>query len=248
VNARVQSATARPDEADPPNTHPHAVGLFAKPVIPGQVKTRLTPPLTPEQAATLYGAFLGDLAGMLHGLADRYDWMVFSTAPQAQRNTSPEGAPPPPRVERQQGEDLGGRMDHALAALLAAPGRRGAVLIGSDAPTVGPDQLELAFARLEDHDLVFGPSWDGGYYLVGANAPHGEVFEDIVWSTPEVLSETIKRVRDHELRAAFLPPWYDVDEARDMAFLRVHLRALLVEHGDAAPCPRTRTALGLPST
>jgi len=225
--------------------HPRAVGLFAKPVVPGQVKTRLTPPLTPEQAAHLYGAFLGDLAAMLDATSDRYDWVVFSTAPQAQRNTWPEGAPPPPAVERQKGDDLGGRMDHALAVLLKPEGRRAAVLIGSDAPTVGPDLLDLAFARLEDHDLVFGPSWDGGYYLVGANAPRGEVFRDIVWSTPEVLSETIKRVRAHELRAAFLPPWYDVDEAADMRFLRVHLRALLVEHGGDAPCPRTRTALGL---
>jgi hypothetical protein len=221
------------------------VGMFAKPVVPGDVKTRLTPPLTPERAARLYGAFLGDLAAMLDAGKDSFDWMVFTPAPQALRNTWPEDTPAPSVIERQTGADLGARMDHALTTLLAPPGRKAAVIIGSDAPTVDRHQIDLAFAKLEHHDLVFGPAWDGGYYLVGASAPHGEVFGDIVWSSPDVLSETLKRVRAHDLRAGFLPPWYDVDEAQDLAFLRVHLQAMLVEHGSAAPCPRTRTAMGL---
>jgi len=95
---------------------------------------------------------------------------------------------------------------------------------------------------LADADVVLGPSLDGGYYLVGTRRPQPGLFEGIAWSTPEVLDQTLERVRGAGLRAAFLPPWYDVDTAADLRFLRTHLRA--AELGaPLPPCPRTRAWL-----
>jgi rSAM/selenodomain-associated transferase 1 len=222
-----------------------AVGLFAKPVVPGRVKTRLCPPLTPGEAAVLYRAFLVDLSRMLDGAA--VDWKVFSTDTAGQRETWPAAAAPAPEILPQVGDDLGSRMLTALRHL-TGDGERPAVLIGSDHPTLSPAHLEAAFAALERAEMVFGPSTDGGYVLVGARTPRRELFEGIAWSTPAVLAETLDRAEEHGVRCAFLDPWYDVDTAEDLAFLRLHLRALVRELGDAAPCPATRRALaGLPT-
>ena len=217
-----------------------AVGLFTKPVVPGRVKTRLCPPLTPGEAAVLYRAFLVDLTRMLE-TAD-VDWVVFSTDPAGQRDTWPSDAATPREILPQVGDDLGARMLHALRHL-NGDGSVPAVLIGSDHPTLSPAHLRAAFTALGSTEMVFGPSTDGGYVLVGARTPRRELFEGIAWSTSTVLAETLDRAEAHGIRCAFLDPWYDVDDAGDLAFLRLHLRALELEHGEAAPCPATRRAL-----
>lgn len=180
-----------------------AVGLFAKPAVPGQVKTRLIPPLTPPQAATLYAAFLADVATTL-ATGNAWDWVVFSTDPQAQRATWPDPAPRPSAWYRQEGPDLGARMDHALTRLLEE-GRPAALLVGSDHPTLDPAILTRGVVSLEQAEVVLGPSTDGGYYLVGTTRPQPELFRDMPWSSPEVLGRTLSRIRGLGLRLADLP-------------------------------------------
>jgi rSAM/selenodomain-associated transferase 1 len=204
------------------------------------VKSRLVPPLTGEEAAGLYTAFLGDLADMLAAGGNAWRWWVYSTEPGEQKAMWPVEAALPEDWRPQRGADLGERMHGALAELLAEGAA--AVLIGSDHPTLPSAFLEEAFRLLADADVVLGPSLDGGYYLVGTRRPQPRLFEGIAWSTPGVLDQTLERIRGASLRAAFLPPWYDVDTAADLRFLRTHL--LAAELGaDLPPCPRTRSWL-----
>jgi len=218
-----------------------AVGLFAKPPHPGAVKTRLSPPLSPEHAAALYGAFLGDLAEMLDR-NEAWDWIVYSPDPERLEAAWPRGAPHPFAWRRQMESDLGDRMNAALEELLAE-GRPSAILLGSDHPTVTRDMIAHAFTALERAEVVLGPSFDGGLYLVGWTRLHPEIFRDVPWSTARVLETVIARAAAHGVRPAVMTPWYDVDDAEDLEFLRAHLRALELELGSSAPCPRTRAVL-----
>jgi len=216
------------------------IGLFAKPPVPGRVKTRLTPPLSPEEAADLYRAFLEDLAAMLE--ADpAWDWLVYSTDPRGQETAWGAGAPRPRAWREQRGEDLGARMEAALGELLDE-GRPAALLLGSDHPTVGAGRIREALDALGGADVVFGPTTDGGYDLVGLSRPAPGLFHEVPWSTPRVLVATLDRAEALGLRPALLSPWYDVDTPADLVFLRRHLRAL--ERVDPAVCPRTRACLG----
>lgn len=217
------------------------VGLFAKPAVPGEVKTRLCPPLSPERAAALYAAFLGDSAEML----DRqptWDWWVFSTDVDAQQMSWPVDAPQPHAWRPQEGADLGARMLHAMRALLENA-HTCAVLVGSDHPTLPAERIRQAIAQCAERDVVLGPSLDGGYYLVASSRPIPELFHDMPWSTPDVFRLTLERIAKHNLRAGFLDPWYDVDRPADLQLLRNHLTALELERGASAPCPRTRVVL-----
>lgn len=215
------------------------IGLFAKPPLPGRVKTRLTPPLTPEEAAGLYASFLSDLALMLDS-EPSWDWVVYSTRPGEQEATWEAGVPRPKAWREQRGADLGARMESALGELLAE-GRPAAALLGSDHPTISAEQIRSAMDALREADVVFGPTLDGGYYLVGLSRPAPGLFDGVPWSTPEVLEATLDRVDRLGLRPAFLPPWYDVDTPADLAFLRGHLEALVRVRPEA--CPRTRERL-----
>ena len=218
-----------------------AVGLFAKPPRPGRVKTRLCPSLSPEQAAALYGAFLGDLAEMLDQ-DESWEWMTYSPDPELLEATWPKGAPRPDAWRRQVESDLGDRMNAALEELLVE-GRPSAILLGSDHPTVTREMIAQTFKALEHVDVVLGPSFDGGLYLVGWTRMHPELFTDVPWSTDRVLETVIARARARQVPTAVMTPWYDVDDARDLEFLRTHLSAMELAMGPNAPCPRTRLAL-----
>lgn len=217
------------------------VALFAKPPIPGETKTRLCPPLTPAQGANLYAAFLADIAEMLAAGAN-WDWMMYSTNLELQKEAWPAGSPKPDGWRQQRGANLGVRIERAFQEILGE-GRNAAVILGSDHPTVTGELVAEAFAALESADIVLGPSLDGGYYLVGASAPPTGVFRDIPWSTEHVLERTLDRVEKAGLSVAFLHPWYDVDTGEDLRFLRVHLKALELAQPASAACLHTRRAL-----
>lgn len=232
----------------PPDRRP-AIGLFAKPVVPGLVKTRLVPPLTHDGAARLYAGFLADLADTLNG--GPWDWTVFSTEPGGQRATWPVNAPLPARLHPQSGADLGERMHRAFEALLhggAAPS--GALIVGSDHPTLSRRTLVDACAALTGADLVLGPAEDGGYTLIGLREPAAELFTGIAWSTASVLAATLERADTLGMTVALLPPEADVDTPEDLDALLERLRGDDQDALPAAPssaglatCVHTRRAL-----
>jgi glycosyltransferase A (GT-A) superfamily protein (DUF2064 family) len=117
--------------------------------------------------------------------------------------------------------------------------------VGSDHPNIPPEFLSRSLERLETRDVVIGPTFDGGYYLIGMHRPHVEVFSDIEWSSSWVFRTTMDRLRAAALTVGVLPPWYDVDRAADLCFLRDHLAAVAWDAGGRAPasCPRTLEVL-----
>jgi glycosyltransferase A (GT-A) superfamily protein (DUF2064 family) len=106
-------------------------------------------------------------------------------------------------------------MSNAFSTILKT--HKNAVIIGSDCPTLTTEIMERAFAQLEIHDFVVGPSTDGGYYLLGfgKNTAHNLVFDNMEWSTDTVLPTTLRRIKKHGKTVFLLPELTDIDEAKD---------------------------------
>lgn len=211
-----------------------AVAIMAKAPLPGQVKTRLCPPLSPDEAAGLYRCFLLDKIQQVRAL-DRA-WPVIAYAPEDAGQIFGAMAPDLELLP-QRGPDLGVRLTGILERLLAS-GHDGAVAIDSDTPTLPIRLLQQAVDRLaDDSDLdgVLGPTEDGGYYLIGLKTPQPVLFTDMPWSTPDVLPETMRRAERRRLRLVQLPPWYDVDTSEDLDRLREELA-----RSEARVAPHTR--------
>lgn len=189
--------------------------VFVKAPIPGRVKTRLCPPLVPEQAAGLYRAFVKDTLEAARKVPGARVRVAYDAAP----------AFPDPGWARlgvahfpQRGADLGSRLADAFQRAFAA-GAKKAVIIGSDMPDIRPRTIAKAFALLARKDVALGPAVDGGYYLIGLKKPAAFLFEAISWSSDKVLGETLSRIRKNGLRLGSLPSGSDVDAWPDLAAL-----------------------------
>lgn len=215
------------------NPKQDALIVFAKVPRPGDVKTRLTPALTEEQAARLYEAFLRDALEAYAGMEVNVRLYLTESSDALPSGTVPDGV----TVHRQQGEGLGARMQHAFLETFAAGVER-AVVIGTDHPTLPLDFVHLAFAVLDGPlSVSLGPSDDGGYYLLGMNDFFPQLFDGMRYSHREVFEQTLRRATDAGARVTVLPPWYDVDTPAALDRLVAELQQNL----DVAP--RTRNAL-----
>lgn len=196
-----------------------ALVVFAKVPAAGAVKTRLTPPLTPREAATLYQAFLTDALHAFTGLGVAVRLYLPPSEAAMPAGVVPAGV----SVHAQRGEGLGARMEAALDETLAA-GYARAVVIGTDHPTlplgVVPEALEALRAP---GTVAVGPSDDGGFYLLGIDRPRPELFARMTYSHPGVFEATCARAGSGALRV--LPRWYDVDDAESLARLEADVRA-----------------------
>ncbi len=202
-----------------------ALALMSKAPGPGTTKTRLVPPLAPDEAAALSACFVRDAASNIadissDGLAEG---VVVYTPVGAE--TAYEGLLPKTfSLLAQRGEAFGDRLFHAVEDLLSA-GYSSVCLINSDSPTLPTALLRSAItavARAGDR-VVLGAANDGGYYLVGLKQAHRKLFENIDWSTSKVLAQTIERATELELETEILPAWYDVDDAATLRQLCVEL-------------------------
>ena len=201
------------------------LGVFVKVPEPGRVKTRLTPPLSSEEACRLYTAFITDLFGRLSRIK-KLSGTVFYHGDDPGKLTSliPKSYTTIP----QHGGNLGERLASAFDELLAGDGEI-AVIIGSDSPDLPVQYIKRAFLKLKHKDVVLGPAADGGYYLVGLRKPPPAIFEDIEWGGPTVLSRTIERIQSQGLTLSLLPLWYDIDTPASLRLLRDLIRARKVE-------------------
>jgi rSAM/selenodomain-associated transferase 1 len=119
----------------------------------------------------------------------------------------------------QVGEDLGQRMDHAFTTILNR-GYKYAVLVGADIPNLSGHTYKQAKDMLHSKDVVFGPTKDGGYYLVGMKTPNPELFANISWSTDRVLTQSQAQAEKLGLAMSLLEPEHDIDTFDDLqAFL-----------------------------
>jgi rSAM/selenodomain-associated transferase 1 len=199
-----------------------ALVIFAKAPIAGQVKTRLCPPLTPDEAATLHGSFVIDMLERTKVAAiklklpiDRYlacapsSTLVFFQIMEERQSV---------KLIDQVGDDLGARMEQAFATLFGK-GYQRVFIVGTDVPSLPLDHYKQALALLDTHEVVLGPALDGGYYLIGLKQPRPELFAGIAWSTDRVLAATQEKAASLGLKVALIPSWRDVDSIDDLQAL-----------------------------
>jgi rSAM/selenodomain-associated transferase 1 len=222
-----------------------AVAITCKTPEPGRSKTRLSPPLLPEECAALSACFIRDLAHTIASLARDGDVTgcalytpVGSEA--ALRALLPDGFVLCPQHDGNFGE----RLLHGMRDLLAT--YRGAILVNSDSPTLPRAILRAAVDAVKAGDqVVLSPADDGGYTLIGLSTLHERLFEDIPWSTADVHRLTLERAREIDLPVADVPGWYDVDDAATLRMLEDEMegrRPAFTEHA-GADAPATRSFL-----
>lgn len=200
-------------------TLPIAVVMVKAPIA-GTVKTRLTPPVPPEDAARLALAFAQDVVSGLRQTCA----VLIAYAPAQGRVLLEPSLPAGLAWTPQRGQDLGERLS---AALLDASTRGFAPLlvVGTDSPTLPPAFAAEAVSVLQSGraDVVLGPTEDGGYYLVGVRSPIPGLFDNVAWSTPLAFAHTAANAARLGLRLHTLPFWYDIDTAADLLRLRREL-------------------------
>jgi len=182
------------------------LGIYAKQPLPGQVKTRLCPPLSPSEAAGLYQCALQETVTRMQG-CEAFELVICYAG---ERSWFAE-AFPDVQLLPQRGEDLGVRMADSFSQLFQQ-GYRQVVLIGSDSPDLPLQLVEQAFRKLRQTDVVLAPAEDGGYVLIGKSKFLPELFSAIRWSSAEVLPETLRRIEKLGIKAFLLPGWEDLDD------------------------------------
>ena len=182
------------------------------------MKTRLVPPLTATEAAALSECLLRDtsacmLAAVRHEEAD----LIAAFSPVESREEFQVLLPGVFHLLPQRGESLGERLFNAAQEALTQ-GYESVCLIGSDSPGLPPEFLVTAITTLKPPGdrIVLGPADDGGYYLMGLKSAHRRVFEDIEWSTGQVLAQTIDRATELGVEVRLLQRWYDLDDECDL--------------------------------
>lgn len=187
--------------------------VISKAPVPGHAKTRLVPPLTAGQAAELQRALLLDT---LDACRAEVDHVTILHADPAEAAEFERLAPATPLV-LQDGRGLEDALGRTFERLVVG----GPVaIVSSDLPGLPPGSLARTFAALDDGaDVVLGPAFDGGYWLIAMARFHPEPLREIPWSTPAVLGVTLARCRDAGLRVELLETWRDLDTVVDLAFV-----------------------------
>jgi rSAM/selenodomain-associated transferase 1 len=173
--------------------------VIAKEPRPGFSKTRLCPPCTPDQAATLAAAALADTLRAVRSTPARRRVLALDGAAGP---WLPDGFEVVPQGGGDLAERLAAAFDHADGP---------ALLVGMDTPQATSRHLQVALAALADHDAVLGPAPDGGYWAIGLRRPDPRVFEGVPMSRPVTGALQLARLRELGLRTALLESVEDVD-------------------------------------
>jgi uncharacterized protein len=207
--------------------------VMAKAPRPGMVKTRLAQSLPVEAVTELYRCLLDDTMALARSLGT-VEVAVMCPASDVEELT--RLARGELRLVAQKGEGLAAGLTSAFAYFLAPGGQR-VVAFNSDSPHLPASVLGSAFEELTGHDLVVGPTHDGGYYLVGAKATHPALFDGDGMGTKNALDTLLARARRLQLSVGFTDPFYDIDVEDDLTRLAAELRV--------APSRSPRTAVWL---
>jgi rSAM/selenodomain-associated transferase 1 len=201
--------------------HRRLTAIFAKQPEPGRVKTRLSPPLSPEQAAELALAMLEDVVERCRACPGFETALRYS--PAEARGWFRRRFPEVRDQALQRGRALAERLADYFEVEAGHAGRT-AVALGSDCPLLDVREVERAHALLEDGaDLVLGPDDGGGYWLVGLARPCAELFAPVAAGGAGVCAATLALARARGLAVELLPAGYDVDVERDLLRLRADL-------------------------
>jgi rSAM/selenodomain-associated transferase 1 len=224
------------------------IAVLCKTPAPGKSKTRLSPPLQPDQCAEMSACFIRDLTANLDGLCR--DGTVFGYAVYTPVGSEAHLQPLLPSIfglVPQCDGDFGQRLRTSVQDILAL-GHHGAIIINSDSPTLPPAIVAEAITRLLEGDcVVLSPALDGGYTFIGLSQLHHRLFEDIPWSTDAVHRLTEDRAREIGLPVCNVAPWYDVDDAGSLDMLARELAgqrpSFALPQYAPAPAPATQAFL-----
>lgn len=220
-----------------------AVAIICKTPRAGQSKTRLSPPLRPEECAGISACFIADLSTTIAAVAESGRASGYAVYTPAGTEAELAALIPGGFGLVPQGDgDLGARLHKGICDLIAA-GHAGAILVNSDSPTLPRAILKAAVVAMQGGDvLAISPALDGGYTLIGLSRPHPHLFADIPWSTDAVYELTLQRAREIGLDVVTLDGWYDVDDAASYAMLERELDGVRppCARGPLEEAPRTR--------
>ena len=202
---------------------------MAKAPRSGAVKTRLASSLSPAVVSDFYRCLLGDTLALARSVSDVE---VAIICPQSDVNELWCLAGNQASVVAQKGEGLAAGLTSVFEHFANGRQRR-VIAFNSDSPHLPCSVLEDAFEKLAAHDVVVGPTHDGGYYLVGAKASHPTLFAHDGMGTSSALERLVSRTRSLELSVGFADPFYDIDVAGDLIRLAAELRL------NPARAPRT---------
>ena len=201
--------------------HPNrTLVIMAKAPKPGMVKTRLTESLPSPAVTALYRCLLEDTLALAKSLTSVEVAVMCPESDQAELVDLLGGTVP---VVAQEGEGLAAGLTSVFRHF-TAPGRQRVIAFNSDSPHLAPSVLGSAFEMLTTHDVVVGPTHDGGYYLVGAKAAHPSLFEGGSMGTRSALDRLLTRTKVLDLSTGFTEPFYDIDVADDLLLLARELR------------------------
>ncbi len=215
----VEDAIESFDESRCPMGKAKRLIVFARHPEIGKVKTRLIPALGAEAAAKTHFVLAKNT------LATARQLMVNSEVDLEVRVTGNKNHSfaacigNEVAVRSQPNGDLGERLQEAARAAFQEGVKR-LVFVGTDCPDLSEPLLEEAFAKLDQTDLVLGPAFDGGYYLIGMGKFLPSLFQDIAWGSERVLEQTLSKAKQLQLRVSQLPPLSDVDYPEDLILCR----------------------------
>lgn len=219
-----------------------ALTVMTKAPQAGQVKTRLVPLLTPDEAAELNKCFLRDIsAAISSAVANKEACGIAAYMPVGAEATYADILPADFNLLPQRGVNFGERLYFAAEDLLRC-GFDSVCLINSDSPTLPARNFSEAIRilKMQGDRIVLGPCDDGGYYLIGLKKPHRELFEQIDWSTERVFEQTRARARESGLEVELLAYGYDIDDAASLHRL---CKELLSQSTSDSVAPSTRRFL-----
>jgi rSAM/selenodomain-associated transferase 1 len=188
----------------------------------GEGKSRLRARLSDEERLRLQEAFLRDTLDM--ALNSNIGRVYLAVTPPGAAAWAQSEFSDKVTTLAQLGNDLGQRMIKAMQEA-ASEGHGPVIVIGTDTPLLATAHLHAALRGLDSADVCFGPSDDGGYYLVASNEPQASIFQDVAWGTDQVLKTSLALARDAGLKCALLDELYDVDTPADLERLVADLRS-----------------------
>ena len=207
--------------------------IMAKAPTPGMVKTRLAQSLSAGAVSQLYRCLLEDTLELARSLGSVEVAIMCPASDVEELARVAQGAA---KVVGQKGQGLAAGLTSVFAHF-AVGGRQRVIAFNSDSPHLAASILEGAFDALIAHDVVVGPTHDGGYYLVGAKASHPALFDGDGMGTKSALEALLARARRLQLSFGFTDPFYDIDTEPDLTRLAAELRL--------APARAPRTAAWL---
>jgi rSAM/selenodomain-associated transferase 1 len=188
--------------------------IFLRVPRPGHVKTRLVNSLGEKTATDLYRLCADNVLRASSNLPRKIKRYIFYTGTDDKAEVTRWAGQQYSFVSQIE-DNLGKRIEHAFRTVFREHAQR-AIILASDVPDVSAELIDDAISSLDHHDIVIGPTYDGGYYLLGMKKLHEQLFRDISWSTEVVYRQTMNITEKTGLSVHNLPWLFDIDTEEDI--------------------------------